>query len=224
LAQLQQFLIKKHVIDALKNKLIILLLFYGAWLGAQHKSLSTLRVGLKLGYSVHTMSGDLTKTSVGANLLGGVWLQLKMSQKWTAQPELLMMDKGIGIRAGGKSPHFVNLHYFELPVLFQYHTKQLYYELGPSMAYLINLRENLFSNETPDLVNDYPFNRTDLSFNLGIGVSLNELWSLGLRLNHSLVPVRAAVPKISRASYNQLMAVSVTRQIKKKKKDETQGK
>ena len=207
----------------MKNKLVFSLLFYGTWLGAQHKSLSTLRVGLKLGYSVHTMSGDLTKTSVGANLLGGVWLQLKMSQKWTAQPELLMIDKGIGVRAGGKSPHFVNLHYFEFPVLFQYHTKQLYYEFGPSMAYLLNIRENRYTNESPDLVNTYPFSRTDLSFNLGIGVRINELWSLGLRLNHSIVPVRAAVPNISRASYNQLVAVGVTRQIKKRKKEDMEG-
>jgi hypothetical protein len=202
----------------LKKNLVIIAIFNCIWLSAQHGYKSTYRVGLKLGYSLHTMTGDLTKTQPGGNLLGGFWLQLKMNKKWTAQTELLLLDKGIGVRVTGKSPHFVNLHYFEVPVIFQYHRKNIYVEFGPGLAYMVNYREHLYSNETPELVNNYPFMRSELSFNLGICCTIIENWAIGLRLNHSLLPVRGAVPKVSRESYNLLLALSVTRQLKKKNK------
>lgn len=206
----------------MKKNLVIIAIFNCVWLCAQHNYKSPFRVGLKLGYSLHTMTGDLTKTQPGGNLLGGFWFQLKMNKKWTAQTELLLLDKGIGVRGTGKSPHFVNLHYFEVPVLFQYHRKNIYFEFGPGLAYMINYRENIYSNETPELVNNYPFMRSELSFNVGIGCALNEKWSLGLRLSHSLLPVRGAVPSVSKESYNRLLALSVTRQLKKKKASDRQ--
>ncbi|MBK7817044.1 MAG: PorT family protein [Sphingobacteriaceae bacterium] len=140
---------------------------------------------------------------------------VKNEQKWTAQTELLLIDKGIGAQTGNKSPHHVNLHYFEIPVLFQYHRKNIYFEFGPGLGYLINYREHLYANQTPYLVIKHPFARSEFSFNVGIGCALNKKWTIGLRLNHSLLPVRGAVPLVSKESYNRLLALSVTRQIKK---------
>ena len=172
---------------------------------------------------MHTLSGDLTKSRVNQNLLAGFWAQLKMNKNWTAQTELLLIDKGIGgTIAGNKSPHWVNLHYFEVPFLFQYHQKKMYYEFGPGLAYLINCAEHLYGNNSPDLKFKYPFAKNEISFNLGIGCTLNEYWSFEFRLNHSLLPVRAAVPTISKASYNRLLAFSVTRLLKKKNKSDAQ--
>jgi hypothetical protein len=206
----------------LKKNLVIIAIFNCVWLCAQHNYKSPFRAGLKLGFSVHTLSGDLTKSQLGGNLLGGFWFQLKMNKKWTAQTELLLLDKGIGVRGAVKSPHFVNLHYFEVPVLFQYHRKIIYFEFGPGLGYMLNYRENLYGNETPDLVNNYPFTRTEFSFNVGVGCKLNEKWTLELRLSHSLLPVRGAVPLVSKESYNRLLALSVIRQLKKKKASDPQ--
>ncbi|MDP2384765.1 MAG: porin family protein [Bacteroidota bacterium] len=206
----------------MKKNLVIIAIFNCVWLGAQHGYKSPYRVGLKLGYSLHTLTGDLTKTKPGGNLLGGFWFQLKMNKKWTAQTELLLLDKGIGVRGTGKSPHFVNLHYFEVPILFQYHRKMINFEFGLGLGYMINYREHLYGNETPDLVNNYPFIRRELSFNVGIGCTLNDKWALGVRLSHSLLPVRGAVPLVSKESYNRLLALSVTRQLKKKKASDPQ--
>lgn len=205
-----------------KTLVIIAAIFNCVWLCAQHGYKSPFRIGLKLGFSAHTLSGDLTKSQLGGNLLGGFWFQLKMNKKWTAQTELLLLDKGIGVRGSQKSSHFINLHYFEVPVLFQYHRKNIYFEFGPGMGYLINFRENLYDNETPDLVNNYPFSKSELSFNVGIGCALNEKWTIGLRLSHSLFPVREAVPSVSKVSYNRLLALYITRQLKKKKAGEQQ--
>ena len=206
----------------MKKNLAIIAVFNCVWLCAQHNYKSPYRAGLKLGYSLHTLSGDLTESSPVGDFLAGFWFQLKMNKKWTAQTELLLLDKGIGLQTGNKSPHHVNLHYFEIPVLFQYHRKKIYFEFGPGLGYMINYREHLYGNKTPELVNNYPFIRSELSFNVGIGCSLNEKWTIGLRLSHSLLPVRGAVPLVSKESYNRLLALSVTRQLKKKKAGDPQ--
>lgn len=146
-----------------------------------------------------------------------------MNKKWTAQTELLLLDKGIGDAQFRKqSPHQIKLHYVEIPVLFQYHSKNVYFEFGPGLGYLINYEEHLNGNVSPDLVNNYPFIRRELSFNLGMGCNLNEKWTLGLRLSHSILPVRGAVPLVSKASYNRLLGLSVSRQLRKKKTNNSQ--
>ena len=213
----------------MKKNLAIIAIFNCVCLCAQHNYKSPYRAGLKLGYSYHTLAGDLTETYPGQNLLGGFWFQVKLNKKWTAQTELLLLDKGIGgvqggigVQAGNKSPHWVKLHYFEIPVLFQYHRKHLYFEFGPGLGYMINCTEHLYGNVSPDLVYNYPFMRSEFSFNVGISCKLNEKWTLGLRLSHSLLPVRVAVPLVSKESYNRLLALSVTRQLKKKKASDPQ--
>lgn len=202
----------------MKKNLAIIAVFNCVWLCAQHNYQSPYRVGLKLGYSFHTLTGDLTESRPAGDFLAGFWFQLKMNKKWTAQTELLLLDKGIGDAQFRKqSPHQVNLHYFEIPVLFQYHRKMIYVEFGPGLGYMINYSEHLNGNLSPDLVNDYPFSRSELSFNVGIGCSLNDKWALGVRLSHSLLPVRNVVPLVSKESYNRLLALSVSRQLRKKK-------
>lgn len=203
----------------MKKNLAIIAIFHCTWLCAQHNYKSPYRAGLKLGYSYHTLTGDLTESRPSGDFLAGFWFQLKLNKKWTAQTELLLLDKGIGDAQFRKqSPHQVKLHYFEIPVLFQYHRKNVYFEFGPGFGYLINFEEHLNGNLSPDLVDAYPFKRRELSFNGGIGFILNEKWAFGLRLNHSLLPVRSAVPLVSKTSYNRLLAISVTRQLKLKKK------
>ncbi len=199
----------------MKKILATIIIFNCVRLYAQHNYKSPYRVGLKLGYSLHTLTGDLTKSRPDDSFLGGFWFQLKMNKKWTAQTELLLLDKGIGGARAGENPHYVTLHYFEIPVLFQYHRKKIYFEFGPGLGYMINYVEHLYGNLSPELVNDYPFKRNELSFNVGIGCTLNEKWTLGLRLSNSLLPVRGAVPLVSKESYNRLLALSVTRQLKK---------
>ena len=211
----------------MRKNLAVIAIFNCVWLCAQHNYKSPYRAGLKLGYSYHTLTGDLTNSRPAGDFLAGFWFQLKMNKKWTAQTELLLLDKGIGFGPTGTSrrqvsPHQVRLHYFEIPVLFQYHRKMIYFEFGPGLGYMINYTEHLNGNTSPDLVNKYPFTRSELSINVGIGCNLNEKWTFGLRLSHSLLPVRNAVPLVSKESYNRLLALSLTRQLKKKKASDPQ--
>lgn len=207
----------------MKRNLTIIAIFNCVWLYAQHSYKSPYRAGFKLGYSFHTLTADLTESRPSGDFLGGFWFQLKMGTKWTTQTELLLLDKGIGDAQFRKqSPHQVNLHYFEFPVLFQYHRKNIYFEFGPALGYMINYAEHLYGNLSPDLVNKYPFIRKELSFNIGIGGNLNEKWTLGLRLSNSLLPIRGAIPLVSKESYNRLLALSITHRLVKKKTNNLQ--
>lgn len=217
-----QFPKENSVVNTLKKNLFVIAVFNCVWLCAQHGYKSPFRAGLKLGYSIHTLTGDLTESDHGGDFIGGLWGQLKMNKKWMAQTELLLLDKGIGRTGRHESLHLVRLHYFEVPVLFQYHRKMTWFEFGPGLGYLINFTEHLYGNQTPDLVNEHPFVRMELSFNLGVGCKLNEKWALGLRLSHSLLPVRQAVPLVSKASYNRLLALSLSRQLRRKKANTSQ--
>ena len=62
--------------------------------------------------------------------------------------------------------------------------------------------EHLNGNLSPNLLDPYPFTRSELSFNGGIGVTLDQKWSIGARLSHSILSVRRAVPTVSKAVYN----------------------
>lgn len=211
------------VINLLRKSLAIIAVINCFCLCAQHGYKSPYRAGLKLGYSLHKLTGDLTGSRNGQNFLGGFWFQLKMNKKWTAQAELLLLDKGIGAALSGKkSTHWVNLHYLEIPVLFQYHSNNVFFEFGPGLGYMVNYAEDLNGSGSPQLLDDYPFTRAEFSFNAGIGCALGEKWTLGLRLSHSLLPVRNAVPSVSKESYNRLLAFNLTRQLRKKKARDTQ--
>ena len=52
--------------------------------------------GFKLGAGMHTITGGRVKTHPRIGLMGGMWLQVKMSKSWTMQSELTYSQKGAG--------------------------------------------------------------------------------------------------------------------------------
>lgn len=180
------------------------------------------KFGLKLGAGVHTITGCPVKTKPAIAFMGGVWVQLKISKSWAIQAELTRSDKG----TGGKhqdSPRYgdyrLDLTYFEVPILFQYNKKKSYIEFGPALAVLINHGE--YSNGALPYATDvYPFSNKDLTFNIGAGYVFNEKWLVGLRLSHSLLPVRKQLSEISQSVYNRGIVLSLSRQIRFKKHSE----
>lgn len=147
--------------------------------------------------------------------MGGIWVQLKISRSWTMQAELTQIGKGIGV--GARQPknvdYWLNLNYFEVPILFQYNKRNAFYEFGPSVAALINTGEYTNGGTLPYQTDLYPISKKDLSFNLGAGYLLNEKWCVVLRLTHSLIPVRQQLPAANHAVYNRGIILAASRQI-----------
>lgn len=183
---------------------------------SQGKLKTQCKFGFKLGLGMHTITGSLVKTHPRIDLMGGMWLQIKMSKSWTVQSELTYSQKGTG---GYYTDHpnygdyWLGLTYFEVPILFQYNKKNVYFEFGPGLAAFIKAGEELIGGALPYQTELYPFSKKDFSFNLGTGYVFNEKWRVGLRLTHSLLPVRKQLPETSHPGYNRGIVLSVSRQI-----------
>ena len=175
------------------------------------------KFGFKLGLGMHTITGYPVKTHPKPALTGGMWVQIKISKSWTMQSELSMIGKGTGGNPQRSyesyyGDYLLRLFYFEVPILFQYNRKKGYFEFGPTLAALIKAEEythSAFLFQT-DL---YPFSNKDFSFNLGTGFAVNEKWRVGLRLTHSLFPIRKQLPGTSHQVYNRSIVLAVSRQI-----------
>lgn len=184
---------------------------------SQSKLNTQCKIGLKLGVGMHTVTGYPVKTHLKPALMGGAWVQLKISKSWAMQAELYEIGKGAAGENRDKSnygDYFLRLSYFEVPILFQYNKKNTYFEFGPSLAALINTGEYTDRGAFPFQTDLYPFSNKDLCFNLGTGFLFKEKWFVGLRLSHSLLPVRKQLPGTSHQVYNRSIVLAVSRQIR----------
>ena len=191
---------------------VMLIICHDVW--SQSKLKNQCKFGLKLGLGMHTITGCPVKTHPKPALMGGMWVQIKISKSWTMQAELYEIGKGTGgVRQGNYGDYFLRLSYFEVPILFQYHKQNVYFEFGPALAALINTGEYTDRGAFPFQTDLYPFSNKDFTFNLGTGCVFNEKWFVGLRLIHSLLPVRKQLPGASHQVYNRSIVLAVSRQI-----------
>jgi len=192
---------------------VMLIICLDVW--SQSKLKPQCKFGLKLGLGMHTITGCPVKTHPKPAMTGGMWVQIKISKSWTMQSELTRIDKGTGGVQGGSNygDYFLRLSYFEVPILFQYNKKNGYFEFGPALAALINTGEYTDRGALPFQTDLYPFSNKDFTFNLGAGYVFNEKWLVGLRLIHSLLPVRKQLPGTSHQVYNRSIVLAVSRQI-----------
>lgn len=193
---------------------VLSLICRDAW--SQGKLKTQVKVGLKLGSGVHTITGCPVKTKPRIAFMGGVWVQLKISKSWTMQSEITRSDKGTGGEHQDQpkyGDYRLELSYYEVPILFQYNKKKVYFEFGPALAALINHGEYSRGGTLPYPTNVYPFSNKDFTFNLGTGYLFNEKWFVGLRLSHSLLPVRKQLPELSQPVYNRGLVLALSRHI-----------
>ncbi len=180
---------------------------------SQGKLKTQSKIGLKLGLGMHTITGWPMKTHPKPALMGGMWVQIKISKSWTMQAELYELGKGTGGGRRGYGDYLLRLSYFEVPILFQYNKKNGYFEFGPALAALINTGEYTDRGAFPFQTDLYPFSNKDFTFNLGTGCVFNEKWLVGLRYTHSLLPVRKQLPGASHQVYNRSIVLAISRQI-----------
>lgn len=177
------------------------------------------KFGFKSGSGIHTITGCPVKTEPRIALMGGMWVQLKISKSWTMQYEVNKIDKGTGVGLQSRpryGDYWLHLAYYEVPMLFQYNRKDVYVEFGPGLAVLINSGEYTKGGILPYQTDLYPFSKKEFFFNLGTGYVFNEKWRAGLRLIHSFLPVRKQLPGTSQPVYNRSIVFSVSRQIRLK--------
>ncbi len=131
--------------------------------------------------------------------LGGLFVSIPLTDKFSIQPEVLYSNKGFrtgrpeipGGRVGDRL--YFNLRYVNVPIMLQYHVlDRLTVELGPELGYLLGSSSeigmfNLFTQSSTsfdELLSSY--RDFDVALNLGIGYALSDRWSVNLRYNLGL--------------------------------------
>ena len=174
------------------------------------------RAGLKVGIATTQVEGD---TYAGFNKLGfsgGAFVVGKLNEKWSAQFELLFIQKGSkhngDINQGDYSYYAMKLNYIEVPLLIKYHQKKITYEAGPAYGYLISGKEYNFAGQYYSAI---PFKSSEISFGVGVNYSFSDSWAANVRYSNSLIAIRSFNSGVSKwntpGQRNNVIQLTLTR-------------
>ena len=150
------------------------------------------KFGLKAGLSTSQVEGDSYGGFHKAGADGGIFVNTRFREKFSAQLEMIFIQKGskhIGNpEIGDGSYYYMGLNYIEVPVMFQYHQKKFTFELGPGFGYLISSSEY---NEFGAVYMPLEFNKTEISAGIGVSFEIIKNLSINWRYSNSIVPIRS---------------------------------
>ncbi|MBS7232295.1 PorT family protein [Flavobacterium psychroterrae] len=186
-------------------------------------SAQDVKFGIKGGLNVSNFSGDTDgidlASRVGFNI--GGFVEIKLSEKFALQPELLYSTQGakfknVGAEVDGNfytgDVNF-NLGYINVPVMFRYYaTEKFSVELGPQIGFLTSAKTKTkldgFSRTNEMDVKDM-FKSTDFGLNFGAGYYLTENISVGARYNLGLSNIIKTEAEDSDKVHNGVFSLSV---------------
>lgn len=139
--------------------------------------------GLKAGVNFVTLTGDTDGASsiVGFNV--GGFAEIKISEKFSIQPELLYSTQGAKVNSEGTDVEF-NLSYLNIPVMAKYYVSPKFsFELGPQIGFLTSAKGKTMGVSVD--IKDF-FKSTDFGLNFGAGYDFTNKFSAGVRYNLGL--------------------------------------
>lgn len=159
--------------------------------------------GLRFGMCASQISGDHLSGFDKAGIVGGAFVNRDFSKKVSVQMEMIFIQKGSrkAVNVDDNSYYRLRLHYFEVPLLFQFHaTKKITLEAGASFGVLIFSEEN---DQLGVILNTPEFEKTEFSSQIGMQYVFTENWELDLRYSASLAPVRPYEGSYNFSSFDQ---------------------
>ena len=147
-------------------------------LGLINVNAQEVEYGIKGGLNFATLNGDKMddiEPVTAFNL--GVYAEIRLSDKFSIQPELIYSGQGYSIGKG--DDNLTALGYLNIPLMAKYYlTKGVTIEAGPQVGFL------LFADNDGDVKDD--FNNVDFGINVGLGYKLENGLNFGLRYNAGL--------------------------------------
>ena len=157
------------------------------------------KFGVKGGLNLSNFSGDTEpfdmKTRVGFNV--GGFVEIKFSEKFALQPELLYSTQGSKVDNFGVDTDqgfltgdaTFNFTYINIPVMFKYYAAEKFWiEAGPQIGFLTSakLKTEVDGYGSSDQDVKDIFESVDFGLNLGLGYDFTEKISVGARYNLGL--------------------------------------
>lgn len=171
--------------------------------------------GVTAGFALSQVSGDNLQGFNKPGSLAGAYLFLEPAAKWRIELQMIHFMKGSYDPSrpdkGDFFSYSMTLHYVEVPLLFRFFYKKLWWGAGLSQGYLgssrVKNQDGLFPAGSPDA---RPFKKFETSANLSVLWPFSERFELELRFNQSLLPIRNhlgnSVFRFNRGQYNTALA------------------
>lgn len=191
-----------------------------AMLAFSFTNAQTVKFGVKAGLNIANLSvsndypgltsADTPNTTAKVGFHVGGLVELKITDKFAIQPELLFSMQGATTKSNtndgagftSKSEDKINLSYLNVPVMFKYYiVKGFNVEAGPQVGFLMSAKDKSTSSYTEngtttsqsssvDVKNLYK--SIDFGFNVGAGYDFTENFFAGIRYNIGLSDVAQA--------------------------------
>ena len=161
------------------------------------------KYGAKAGLNMSNFGGDAENTDMKIGFQIGGFAEIKISDKFAVQPELLFSTQGAKSEYSESEPGYsyseestVKLNYLNIPIMAKYYaTEKFYVEAGPQIGFLMSAKEDFDYSETFMGTTDSGstsedikdgLNSTDFGLGLGLGYNFTENVGAGLRYTAGL--------------------------------------
>ncbi|OUL62083.1 porin family protein [Flavobacterium sp. AJR] len=154
------------------------------------------KFGVKGGINLSTFTGDVENASSKVGFQVGGFAEIKLTEKFSIQPELLYSLQGAKFEESGEGFSYENtdkFSYLNIPVMAKYYVAEKFsLEAGPQIGFLLSAKsdftntDEFFGTTSGDEdVKDF-YKSIDFGVNFGAGYDFTENLSAGLRYNLGL--------------------------------------
>ena len=165
------------------KKLLLLSIFI--FLGLSNSIIAqNIDFGLKTGLNISNFTGgDADRNNIFSFHAGG-FAEFKLNQKFSLQPEILYSRQG----SEAKNTVKVKVDYLAIPLMTKYYlSKNISFEAGPQVSFLINDKADFNDSSIPDAETDA--SSFDFGLNLGIAYNINSNLFAQVRYNYGITTV-----------------------------------
>ena len=161
------------------------------------------KYGAKAGLNLSNLGGDAENTDMKIGFQVGGFAEIKVSDKFSVQPELLFSTQGAKTKESGSESGYSysyesteKANYLNIPVMAKYYASEKFYiEAGPQFGFLMSAKSDTdytttfagvteSGSESVDSKDNY--NSTDFGLNVGLGYNFTENIGAGVRYTSGL--------------------------------------
>ncbi|AYN05038.1 porin family protein [Flavobacterium sp. 140616W15] len=155
------------------------------------------KFGVKGGINLSTLTGDIEDTSSKVGFQVGGFAEIKLSDKFSVQPELLYSAQGAKRDFNGfdidemevvSADLTYKLAYINVPVMAKYYVAEKFsLEAGPQIGFLVSAKGKVSGggDSSEEDIKDL-YKSIDFGVNFGAGYDFTENVSVGVRYNLGL--------------------------------------